>query len=331
MGECRLTRQTSRSCIPCREAMMLSHDLANPLEGILPVEVDDGLTVLRPLLGRRALERAGFPVWASAALRTRPRQRVRRARRGGHRCCTVLGQAHGHGEARGSHLGKGRRTRGGCGERRPDSRMRMQDLGCKNLKCKENITKIRDRPSDAHEIGPNPYKQFVQKAVVGPRHVPPASDGAPSCPAPAAPGETLSTLRAPPQRRVPTAPVWHSTLPNLPQNPESEKEPCRSSKIAAPQSSPKPPSSRVDREAPSPPTGCCSEGPAFPVRLLPRRRWTVRPSDCPFPFWAHCLKFEARTQVPPSHVSNHITNVGTSIVDKRQYQPRSGSEPPTRC
>lgn len=41
----------------------------------------------------------------------------------------------------------------------------MQDLKCK--KCKENITKIRDRPSNAHAFGSNPYKQFVQKLAAG--------------------------------------------------------------------------------------------------------------------------------------------------------------------
>jgi hypothetical protein len=42
----------------------------------------------------------------------------------------------------------------------------------------------------------------------------------------------------------------------------------------------------------------------------------VRPNECAFPVWAARLKFEAHTHVPSSHVSNHITNVDTSIVDK---------------
>lgn len=42
--------------IPCREAMMLSHDLAYFLQRILSVEVDDGLAMPGPVLGRRALQ-----------------------------------------------------------------------------------------------------------------------------------------------------------------------------------------------------------------------------------------------------------------------------------
>jgi len=37
--------------LPCREAMMLSHDLAYPFQWELPVEIDDGLAMPGPLLG----------------------------------------------------------------------------------------------------------------------------------------------------------------------------------------------------------------------------------------------------------------------------------------
>jgi hypothetical protein len=53
--------------VPCREAMVLFHELTHPLQRILPVEADDGIAMSRPFLRRRPLQRAGFPFWANAA------------------------------------------------------------------------------------------------------------------------------------------------------------------------------------------------------------------------------------------------------------------------
>ena len=55
--------------------MVFSHELANPLERILPVELDDGIAMVGPVLGRRPLQDAGlvgFGVasdWAGAGRR----------------------------------------------------------------------------------------------------------------------------------------------------------------------------------------------------------------------------------------------------------------------
>jgi hypothetical protein len=106
--------------IPCREAIISFHNLANPLQRVLPVEADDCLAVSGPFSGRGTLQRAGF------AFRIRERNRRWGSRRAEHsawwgrpggRYCTVLGRDHGRGA--GSALSRlGSQRNGESGGRR---------------------------------------------------------------------------------------------------------------------------------------------------------------------------------------------------------------------